>query len=190
LSVSEAEAPAAELLAQDAVLLLEVLEDLALVAVHPAGESGPQRKAAGVGSLDPATGRTTSIHGTAPADHAGTGRAVHGIAELGGEQRCAGSHGHQLCRFQRVAAIVRLPAEGHVWRQRGDNGRCQLYLPVEPPFDQTDSYYMTASRFLETFDVDIEGGTARQARRPSLQSSGDDALGLRNLPDPQAFRGM
>jgi hypothetical protein len=36
LRVGEAQAPTAELLAQDAVLLLEVRDDLGLVAVHPA----------------------------------------------------------------------------------------------------------------------------------------------------------
>jgi hypothetical protein len=37
LVVGEPQATVAELLAQDAVLLLEVLDDLALAAVHPAG---------------------------------------------------------------------------------------------------------------------------------------------------------
>jgi len=42
LGVGEAQATAAELLAQDPVLLLEVLEDLALAAVHPACEHQEQ----------------------------------------------------------------------------------------------------------------------------------------------------
>jgi hypothetical protein len=39
LCVGEAQAPAAELLAQDAVLLPEVFEDLDLAAVHPAAST-------------------------------------------------------------------------------------------------------------------------------------------------------
>jgi hypothetical protein len=42
LGVGESQAPTAELLAQDAVLLLEVLEDLALAAVYPAREHQEQ----------------------------------------------------------------------------------------------------------------------------------------------------
>jgi hypothetical protein len=42
LGVGEPQATVAELLAQDAVLLLEVLDDLALAAVHPAGEHQQQ----------------------------------------------------------------------------------------------------------------------------------------------------
>jgi hypothetical protein len=42
LGLVEAQATAAELLAQDAVLLLKVLEDLALPAVHPAREHQEQ----------------------------------------------------------------------------------------------------------------------------------------------------
>jgi hypothetical protein len=38
LGVGEAQARAAELLAEKAVLLLEELDDLALASVHPAGE--------------------------------------------------------------------------------------------------------------------------------------------------------
>jgi hypothetical protein len=42
LSVGEAQAPTAELLPQDAVLLLEVRDDLGLAAVHPAREHQEQ----------------------------------------------------------------------------------------------------------------------------------------------------
>jgi hypothetical protein len=42
LVIGEPQATVAELLAQDAVLLLEVLDDLALAAVHPAGEHQQQ----------------------------------------------------------------------------------------------------------------------------------------------------
>jgi hypothetical protein len=42
LGVGEAQAPPAELLAQNAVLLLEELDDLELAAVHPAREHEQQ----------------------------------------------------------------------------------------------------------------------------------------------------
>jgi len=42
LGVGEAQAPTAEMLTQDAVLLLEVRDDLGLVAVHPAREHHEQ----------------------------------------------------------------------------------------------------------------------------------------------------
>jgi hypothetical protein len=42
LDVREAQTPATELLAQDAVLFLDVLEDLELAAVHPAGKHQQQ----------------------------------------------------------------------------------------------------------------------------------------------------
>jgi len=42
LGIGESQTPAAELLSQDAVLLLEILDDLELAAVHPAREHEQQ----------------------------------------------------------------------------------------------------------------------------------------------------
>jgi hypothetical protein len=50
LGVREAQTPATELLAQDAVLLLDVLEELELAAVHPAREH--QQQELGSGATD------------------------------------------------------------------------------------------------------------------------------------------
>ena len=64
LGVGEAQAPTAEMLTQDAVLLLEVRDDLGLVAVHPAREHHEQAHSGGGLALASDRGtRTVAVPG-------------------------------------------------------------------------------------------------------------------------------